>query len=202
MLSRRRQSPLFCKRAIDYENLRIGVLSWPNSTFQLSAGFGLHRFIEIDGITKAVQDKNPLLLVHSAFYFPAVYSILYDPNESLTCIQITTRRKHHILLSGLRLIQSWLERDMRLAGLLPSKERPWRFIFIVPPDQASFDLQPLGGDIAQGEWSGNVQQYVLGLYVFGRDTSTIDFWTCQSVTMIEPAAPIQNRLIQGAHTPF
>ena len=111
MPSRRRQSPLFCKRAIDYENLRIGVLSWPNSTFQLSAGFGLHRFIEIDGITKAVQDKNPLLLVHSAFYFPAVYSILYDPNEVLTCIQITTRRKHHILLSSLRLIQSFLERD-------------------------------------------------------------------------------------------
>jgi hypothetical protein len=127
----------------------------------------------IDGITKAVQDTNPLLLVPSAFDFPAVYSTLYDPNEVLTCIQITTPRKHHILLSGLRLIQSWLERDTRLAGLLPSKERPWRFIFIVPPGQASFELQPLGGDTAQGEWPGKVQQYVLGLDVFGRDTSTV-----------------------------
>ena len=75
-------------------------------------------------------------------------------------------------------------------------------MFIVPLDQASFDLQPLRGDTAQSEWPGKVQQYVLELYVFRRDTSTIDFWTCQSVTMIEPAAPIQNRLIQGAHTPF
>ena len=128
----------------------------------------------IDEIAKAVQDKNPLLLVPSAFDFPAVYSILYDPNEVLTCIQITTSGRCHVLVSRLRLIQNWLERDTRLAGLLPSKERPWRLIFIVPPDKAFFELQRLEGDTAQEEWSGKVQRYVLGLDVFGRDTSGFD----------------------------
>jgi len=60
------------------------------------------------------------------------------------------RRKRHILVSGLRRIQGRLERDTRLAGLCPSKERPWRFIFIVLLDDASFELQRLEGDTAQG----------------------------------------------------
>ena len=122
----------------------------------------------IEEITKAVQNKKPLHLVPSALNFPAVGSILYHPNEVLTCIQSTIRREHPILVSGLQRIQSWIEPHTPLAGLRPSKERPWRFIFIVPSDEASFELQWLRGDNAQGEWAGKVHQYVLGLNVVGK----------------------------------
>jgi len=127
----------------------------------------------IDKITEAVQNKKPVHLVPSALNFPAFDSILYDPNEVLTCIQTTVRRDHHILVSGLQRIQSWLERDTRLAGLRASKERPWRFIFIVPSDEESFELQQLEGDPAQGEWAGKVHQYVLGLDVVGKNQSGV-----------------------------
>ena len=40
----------------------------------------------------------------------------------------------------------------------------WRFILIVSSDEASFELQHLGGT-AQGEWAGKVHQYALGLDV-------------------------------------
>jgi hypothetical protein len=118
-------------------------------------------------IAKAVQNKTPLHLVPSAHDFPAVDSIFYDPNDSevLTCIQVTICREHHILVSGLRRIQSWLS-DTPLMDLRASKERPWRFIFIVPSGEASFELQRLEGDTTKGEWAGKVHQYVLGLDVF------------------------------------
>jgi len=119
-------------------------------------------------ITKAVRNKRPLLLVPSAPNFPAVHSILYDPNEPLTCIQITICKEHHILVSGLRRIQTWLKRNTPLADLRASEERPWRFIFIVPSDEASFELQHLKGDTAKGEWAGKVHQHVLRLDVFGK----------------------------------
>jgi len=124
----------------------------------------------LDEITKAFQNKKPVHLVPSASNFPtAIDSILYDPNEVLTFIRITVRREHQILVSGLRRIQTWLEREAPLAGLSPSEEKPWRFIFIVPSDEApSFELQRLEGDTAQGEWAGKVQQYVLGLDVLGK----------------------------------
>jgi hypothetical protein len=122
----------------------------------------------IEEITKAVQNKKPLHLVPSALDFPAVGSIFYHPNEVLTCIQTTIRSEHSILVSGLQRIQSWIEPHTSLAGLHPSKERPWRFIFIVPSDEASFELQQFRGDDAQGEWAGKVHQYVLGLDVVGK----------------------------------
>jgi hypothetical protein len=50
------------------------------------------------------------------------------------------------MASGLRYIKIWLKCDTRLGDLCPSKEKPWRFIFIVPPDTASFELQRLEGD--------------------------------------------------------
>ena len=117
----------------------------------------------IDEITKAVQNEKPLHLVPLVHNFPAVTSIVYDPNEVLTCIQTTVGRNHPIDVSGLQRIQSWLKNDTPLAGLRPSKERPWRLIFIVPPDEASFELQQLRGDTAEGEWAGKVHQYVLRL---------------------------------------
>ena len=122
----------------------------------------------IKEITQAVEQKTPLHLVPGA-NFPAVDSILYDPGEVLTCIQTTISGKHDIRVSGLRRIQSWL-RGEPLAALRPSKNRPWRFIFIVPPSvEESFKSQRLEGDTARGEWAGKVQQYVLGLDILGKN---------------------------------
>ena len=121
----------------------------------------------IIAITDAIQNKYPLHLVPSIRNFEAVDSIVYDPNEVLTCTQITVSSKHPISVSGLQRIQSWLEPGNKLlADLRPSKPRPWRIIFIVPPrGEASFELQQLKGDTARGEWAGKVHQYVLGLDV-------------------------------------
>jgi hypothetical protein len=61
--------------------------------------------------------------------------------------------------------------DARLVGLLPSTARPWRFIFIVP-EEASFELQRLGGGTAhwQGHCAGagKAHRYVLWLDVLER----------------------------------
>ena len=131
----------------------------------------------IDAITNAVQNANPLHLVPSVPNFAAVDSIVYDPNEVLTFIHITVSSRHHISVTGLERIQSWLNGTL-LAPLCPSKEKSkgkaeaearngtWRLIFIVPSHcEASFELQPLEGDAPLGEWAGKVHQYVLGLDV-------------------------------------
>jgi len=130
----------------------------------------------INQITEAVNKRMPLHLVPLIQNFTAVDSILYYPDEVLTCIQTTIRRTEHpINVSGLQLIQSWLRPGTPLAHLRPSKERPWRFIFIVPSDEAPsrFKLQSLKGDTAEGEWSRKVHQYVLKLDVFRRNQSTM-----------------------------
>jgi len=122
----------------------------------------------IGAITNAVQNENPLHLLPLNPNFAAVDSIVYDPNEVLTCIQITVSSQHPIRVLGLQNIQSWLEPgNTLLAGLRPSKHSPWRLIFIVPSrGEASFELQKLVGDTALGEWAGKVHQYVLELDVF------------------------------------
>ena len=131
----------------------------------------LHKSDFIDEITKAVQKNKPLHLVSSSPKFTAIGSILYVPNEALTCIQTTVSTNHGIPVSGLQRIQNWLEHGTLLAHLRPSADRPWRFIFIVPPGEAStFELQQLKGDTALGEWAGKVNQFVLGLDVLGKGT--------------------------------
>ena len=71
-------------------------------------------------------------LIPLAPNFEAVNSIIYDPNEVLTCIQITLNMKHSIATKDLKRIQKRVERDISVAKLRPDKGRPWRFIFIVP----------------------------------------------------------------------
>ncbi len=121
----------------------------------------------IDAIMKAVENKQPLHLVPSVPNFPAVNSILYDPNDPdavLTCIQITINVDHDIVVSGLQDIQSWLKRGTSLSDLRPTRSRRWRFLFVVPSDMAStFKVQSLYGDTGKGEWAKKVDQYVLGL---------------------------------------
>jgi len=120
----------------------------------------------IDKIKTAVETNTALHLVPSALNFPAVDSIVYYPNEVLTCIQITIRSKHPIAVSGLRRIQRWLKRGTRSADLRPDGTRRWRFVFIVPPEMAStYTLQELKDDTKLSEWAGKVEQYVLGLEV-------------------------------------
>ena len=156
---------------LEHKFLIRGLTSSEQTTWTYRGPFRRFDFLQdldfIDEMTKAVQIKERLHLVPSALNFPAVDSILYEPDEVLTCIQII-HREHRILVSGLQLIQSWLKLDTPLAGLRPSKERPWRFIFVVPSDKASLELQRLEGDTVQGEWAGMVHRYVLRLDVAGK----------------------------------
>ena len=116
-------------------------------------------------ITKAIRENDSLHLIPSAPNFTAVSSILYARHEVLTLIQTTVSEKHPICVSGLDSLRNWLKLRTPLAHLCPSKMRPWRLIFIVPPGQAStFKLQRLEGD-DEGKWVGWVHQYVLGLDV-------------------------------------
>ena len=119
-------------------------------------------------ITKAVGNKNRLHMIPLARNFPAVDSIIYDPNTVLTCIQITLNKVHPISVSGLRAIQSWLRLGTPLKDLRPSKNKPWRFVFVVPSGMAdTFRLQDVVDDAGKpdnvGDWPNKVKQYVLEL---------------------------------------
>jgi|SRR5712671_885418 len=110
-----------------------------------------------------LSTQKPLHLIPLAPNFPAVDSILYDPNDKsavLTCIQITINNDHPIVVSGLKDIQSWLDpKNSSLGELRPRKNKPWRFVFVVPSHMApTFKLQRLDGDTP-----GKVHRYVLGL---------------------------------------
>ena len=137
-------------------------------TFELPAFAG--------ALNAAIENKEPLHLVPYNHNFPAVDSILYDPNsEVLTCIQITTRDTHPIDVSGLQKIQGSLKRKSPLESLrLSHQGKPWRFIFIVPlAIESTFGVQPFQGDTAKGEWAGKVDQYILGMEedtIFNRPT--------------------------------
>jgi hypothetical protein len=124
----------------------------------------------IDEITTAIQNRKPLHLVPLVRNFPSVDSIIYDPDEVLTCVQITASRNHGVLVSALQRIQSLFKRGTPLEGLYPSKDRPLRLVFVVPPsDEAYFKSQRLKGDTALNEWAGSVHQYVLGLDVIRKN---------------------------------
>jgi hypothetical protein len=97
----------------------------PRSVFQETTVIGI--------ITNAiVATDEPVHLVPSATNFAAVDSIVYYPNDVLTCIQTTMNYDHPIAVSGLRRIQRWLKSP--LEDLRPKKKEGsrWRFIFIVP----------------------------------------------------------------------
>ena len=121
----------------------------------------------IKEITEAVRDRKRLHLVPLVPNFPAVDSILYDPDDPdavLTCIQITRRVTHPIAVSGLQRIQSWLKLRSPLTSLRPSIAKPWRFLFVVPLNIAStYKFQKFEGDTTTKAWAGKVHQYVLGL---------------------------------------
>jgi hypothetical protein len=120
----------------------------------------------VEKIMEVVEANKPVHLVPSAANFSAVDSIVYDPKEVFTCIQVTTNSEHPIAVSGLQRIQRWFQLDTPPADLRPKQInlKPWRMIFIVPLDMAStFTLQRLEGDTVEGEWAGKIDQYVLGL---------------------------------------
>ncbi|KAI0003231.1 hypothetical protein BJV74DRAFT_881693 [Russula compacta] len=103
----------------------------------------------ISKITEAVEKKEPLHLVPLAPNFPAVDSIIYDPNDAkavLTCIQVTITEKHPIAVKSLQRVQSWLNPNhSSLKYLRPTKTKPWRFLFVVPSDKASGFVTPKFG---------------------------------------------------------
>ena len=112
-----------------------------------------------DEIKRAVEAVKLLHLIPSAPNFEAVDSIVYDPNEVLTCVQITLNMKQPIATKDLNRIQKWTS----LAKLHPDKGRPWRFIFVVPSyNEEKFELQRIVGRGNDG-WAEMVDQYVLGL---------------------------------------
>jgi hypothetical protein len=85
----------------------------PRSVFQETTVIGT--------ITSAVATNEPVHLVPSATNFPAVDSIVYYPNDVLTCIQTTMDYGHPIAVSGLRRIQRWLQSP--LEDLHPKKNK-------------------------------------------------------------------------------
>ena len=118
-------------------------------------------------IAEAVQRREPVHLVPLVRNFPAVDSIVFDPDDQkavLTCIHITMNMDHPIVVPGLQLIQRWFKRKSSLEGLRPTKDRPWRFLYIVPLYMSSaFKRQTLKKDTPSGAWGEKVHQYVLGL---------------------------------------
>ena len=78
----------------------------------------------IDKLTKAVQNNRSLHLVPLIHNFLVVDSIIYVPNEPLTCVQTTIHGKHPIVVLGLQRIQRWLKEDAPLDGLCPLNKRP------------------------------------------------------------------------------
>jgi hypothetical protein len=115
-----------------------------------------------DKINEAVATGKSLHLLPSVSNFPAIDSIILDP-DGLTCIQITIGDDHPIVVSGLQRVQKWLDRSTPAKLLRPEKTRPWRFIFIVPLNIAhKFKLQAFEGK-GKGAWAQKVDQYVFGL---------------------------------------
>ena len=118
-------------------------------------------------ISKAVHDLEPRHLVPSERNFPAMDSILYDPDDPdavITCIQITMNKDHAIAVTGLQRLQRWFKPGSSLEGLRPTNAKPWRFLFVVPSDMArTFKSQKLKDDTPSNVWAGKVHQYVLGL---------------------------------------
>ena len=121
-------------------------------------------FKEIRG---AVQDRKPRHLVSFVRDFPAMDSILYnpdDPDAVVTCIQVTMNMDHAIVVRGLQLLQGWFKLGSPLQDLRPTHAKPWRLLFVVPSDMAdTFKSQELKGDTPENVWAGKVHQYVLGL---------------------------------------
>jgi hypothetical protein len=118
----------------------------------------------IDKLNNAVQAIEPLHLVPSARNFPAVDSMIYDPGEVFTCIQVTVNANHGINVDGLKRIQGWLDPATPAAILRPGVSTPWRFVFIVPSDIApTFRLQTFDKDSTTEIWSRKVVQYVVAL---------------------------------------
>ena len=88
-----------------------------------------------------------------------------------TSLQIGNR--HRLNFPGLQQIQNWLQSYPQLANICSSADRPWRFIFIVPPGNAStFESQQLGCD-TRNQWVTKVNRYVLGLDVLGEEQNNV-----------------------------
>ena len=118
-------------------------------------------------ISEAVQNLKPRHLVPIVRNFPAMDSILYnpdDPDAVVTCIRITMNMDHAIVVKGLQLLQRWFKLDSPLQDLRPTHAKPWRLLFVVPSHMAgTFKSQKFKGDTRKNVWAGKVHQYVLGL---------------------------------------
>ena len=117
-------------------------------------------------VQTAVDDNQPSHLVPDIPNFPAVDSIVYDPNEGLAGIQVTVQQeKHGVAVTGLQRIQRNLKQGTSLAKLRPAiLGKHWRIIFVVPDSIAEgFPFQAFIGDTKTGEWAKKIDQYVLGL---------------------------------------
>jgi hypothetical protein len=151
----------------EYDNISKLIKERPQNSGGPIRRFTFEESTVIEQITNAVQKKKPRHFVPLARTFPAVDSILYDPNDPnavLTCIQITRNENHPIVVKALKQIQHWLRLRTPLGDLRPTESSPWRFSFVVPSGMMStFTLQELDRDTARGVWSGKVDQYVVGL---------------------------------------
>ena len=105
-----------------------------------------------------IQDKTPAYLKPMLTIFSTLDSLVYQPGI-LDILQMTVRVEHPSSTAGFGLIQKWLRVKSPASHLRPSKDRPWKFIFVVPEEMAaSFEQVSFGG-----VWDSKVKQYVLGL---------------------------------------
>jgi hypothetical protein len=119
----------------------------------------------ITSLRTAVDAKKPVHLVPKDPNYPAVDSILYDPNAPFTLIQCCLHLSHPEVVAGFKRIQEKLKLRTPLAHLRPSiSGRHWHLIFVVPFAIAQ-DLreQDFEGDMPTNCWKRKIDQYVFGI---------------------------------------
>jgi hypothetical protein len=117
-------------------------------------------------LVAAVNGQKPVHLVPADPNFPAIDSVIYDPANFLTHIQVTLNLEHQIVVEGLQRVQKWLPLNSNLAHLRPSVTagKHWCLLFVVPITlEPDFPHQNFKGDTGTQEWSKKVDQYVLGI---------------------------------------
>jgi hypothetical protein len=102
----------------------------------------------------AVDANKPVHLVPKDPNFPAIDSILYDPNAVFTVIECTLNPFHPDAVSGFKRILDKLKLRTPLARLRYLIKGPhWRLIFVVPAAIAQdFREQDFEGDTPTNSW--------------------------------------------------
>lgn len=97
---------------------------------------------------------EPVLTTFSTFDF-----LVYQPDHLEFFLKITAGTEHLGDPAGFECVEQWLELKDPTSHLCPSETQPWRFIFVVPEENAASFVQQSFGKV----WNSKVKQYVLRL---------------------------------------